>query len=120
MLKNSGEIILSIVCVILLVVLVDPFQWTMPNEIQMIVMALVVAAFGLYSGLLYRQKPVDERDAVHIHKASRMGYIGGIVLLVIAITIQTFMHSLDPWLVGVLVGMVVIKMIVLVWTRIRN
>jgi hypothetical protein len=118
--KSLVEIIVSVAFVVLLVLKVDPFHWTMPDEMQMVVLGLVIAAFGLHAGLVMRQKASDEREALHMHKASRVAYIGGIALLVTGVTVQSLTHSLDPWLVGTLAGMVILKMLALIWSRYRN
>ena len=118
--KSLVEIVVALVFVVLLILKVDPFHWTMPDEIQMVVLGLVIAVFGVHAGLVIRQKAQDERDALHLHKASRVAYIGGVALLVTGVTIQSLMHKLDPWLVGTLAGMVILKMLALIWIRYRN
>ncbi len=120
MLTILGEVILSVVFIILLLMKVDPFDLLMPNHVQMFILGLLVAAFGLYAGVLFRQRVRDEREALHLYRASRFAYIGGVTLLVVGITVQSFLGSLDPWLVWILAGMVIIKMTILIWSRIRN
>ncbi len=120
MLKNFGELLVSLVFLVLLGIKLDPFGWTMPDEIQMIVLCLLIAAFAIYAGLLFREKAHDEREEVHIHKASRAAYLGGISLLVLALVVQTLTKSMDPWVILILGGMILIKMFVLAWIRSRN
>lgn len=120
MLTIIGEVVLSVIFIILLLMKVDPFDLLMPNHLQMFILGLLVAAFGLYAGALFRQRIRDEREGLHLHRASRFAYIGGVTLLVAGITVQSFEGSLDPWLVYILAGMVIIKLAILVWSRIRN
>ena len=66
MLMNLGEVLVSAVFLVLLVLKLDPFGLLMPNRVQMAMLALVLAVFGLYAGIIFRQKARDERDALHI------------------------------------------------------
>ncbi len=120
MFANLREIIVSAAFVILLALKFDPLNWLMPTRSQVLVLCLLVAAFGLYAGILFRQKVRDEREALHLHRASRIAYIAGVAVLVAAIVIQSLMGMTDPWLFGVLGGMIIIKMAVLIWSRLRN
>jgi heme/copper-type cytochrome/quinol oxidase subunit 2 len=120
MLSNLGEIAVSVVFLLLLVMKLDPFDLLMPTRVQMIIICLVVAAFGLYSAVLFRQKARDEREAQHLYRASHFAYIGGTAILVAAITVQSFLGQTDPWLFGILAAMVIIKMVTLIWSRMKN
>ena len=111
MLMNLGEIVLSVLMIVLSVIKLDPFDWSMPTPVQMLFLGLLIAAFGLYSGLLYREKARDERDAYHLHKASRFGYIAGVTTLVAAIVVQSLNGTLDPWIVIALSVMIVAKLV---------
>ncbi|KGE72063.1 hypothetical protein DC28_08130 [Spirochaeta lutea] len=111
MLMSLGEIILSVLMVVLSVVKLDPFGWSMPTQLQMIILGLLIGAFGLYAGLLYRERPQDEREASHLHRASRLGYMAGVATLVVAIVVQSLNASLDPWVVITLSVMIVAKLV---------
>ncbi len=118
--RNVGEIVVSLVFVVLVVLKLDPFKWTMPDQVEMIVLALVVAAYALYAGLFFRERARDEREAYHLHFASRVAYLAGVGFLVVALIVQSIAHHLDPWLVGGLTAMVLVKMISLIWARLRR
>lgn len=118
--KNLSEILIALIFILLLFIKLDPFGITMPNEVQMLVLCLLIATFGLYAGILFREKAKDEREAYHLYKASRGSYFLGITILVIGIVIKSLNHSLDPWLVYTLSAMVITKLTILVWLRIRN
>jgi len=111
MLMNLGEIVLSLLMILLAVIKLDPFGWSMPTNMQMLVLGLLIAAFGFYSGLLYRERARDERDGLHLYRASRFGYIAGITALVAAIVVQSLQGALDPWVVVVLCVMIVAKLV---------
>ncbi len=118
--SSIGEIIVSAVFLVLLALKLDPLRLLMPNHMQMIVLALVVAVFGVYAGLLFRQKARDEREAFHLHRASAGAYVAGVALLILGIAFQSFSGKSDPWLFYILGGMVVAKMALLVWSHLRN
>ena len=118
--KNLGELVVSVVFLVLLAVKLDPFGWTMPDPAQMLVLALVIATFAVYAGVLFRERPEDEREAVHIHRASRVGYLAGVALLVAAITAKSLSQESEPWLFVVLAGMILSKLAARIWMRNRN
>ncbi len=120
MLMNLSEIVVSLIFVVLLVMKLDPFDLLMPNRVQMSILALLVAAAGVYAGIVFRQRARDEREALHLYRASRFAYIVGVALLVLAIVAQSFHGGADPWLFYILAGMVTVKLAILIWSRIRN
>lgn len=120
MLSNLAEIVVSLVFIALLALKLDPLHLLMPSRIQMTLLALLVAAGGLYAGILFRERARDEREALHLHRASRAAYIVGLALLVLAIVVQSFGRGADPWLFFILGGMVIAKLSILVWSRMRN
>ncbi len=120
MLSNLGEIVVSLAFIVLLALKLDPLDLLMPNKVQMSILALLVAAAGLYAGILFRQKARDEREALHLYRASRFAYVAGVALLVLAIVVQSFQGGTDRWLFYILAGMVLVKLVILIWSRIRN
>jgi hypothetical protein len=120
MLTNLSEIVVSLVFVVLLFLKLDPLDLLMANKVQMSILAVLVAAAGLYAGVLFRQRARDEREALHLYRASRFAYIAGVGLLVVAIALQSFHGGADPWLFYTLGGMVLVKLAILLWSRIRN
>jgi hypothetical protein len=121
MLSNLGEIVVSLAFIVLLALKLDPLDLLMPNKVQMSILALLVAAAGLYAGILFRQKARDEREALHLYRASRFAYVAGVALLVLGIVVQSFRGGgTDPWLFYILAGMVLVKLVILIWSRIRN
>jgi hypothetical protein len=120
MLSNLAEILVSLAFILLLALKLDPLRLLMPNRIQMSILALLAAAAGLYAGILFRQRARDEREALHLYRASRFAYIAGVALLVAGIVVQSFRGGADPWLFYILGGMVIVKLAILIWSRIRN
>lgn len=120
MLSSVAEIVVSLVFIALLFLKLDPFDFLMPTKVQMSILALLVAAAGLYAGILFRQRARDEREALHLHRASSAAYAAGVAILVIAIAWQSFSGTADPWLFYVLGAMVVVRIAILAWSRERN
>jgi hypothetical protein len=120
MLSNLAEVLVSLAFILLLALKLDPLRLLMPNRVQMSILAVLVAAAGLYAGILFRQRARDEREALHLYRASRFAYIAGVALLVLAIAFQSFQGKADPWLFYILGGMVLVKLVILIWSRIRN
>ena len=103
------EAVVSAILVVLLVFFIDPLQAWMPSASAMLFVALLVAVFGVFAGLVWRERAEDERDNLHRLLAGRMGFLTGAVVLVAGITVESVQHSLDPWLVYALAAMVFAK-----------
>jgi hypothetical protein len=112
----AKDIFIPASLVILLGLLLEPFGF-MPPMAAMTVLALVVAAFAAFSIFLWREKGADEREEAHIHKADRIGFISGALVLVAAIVAESLAHMLSPWLVAALMAMLVAKAFALVYER---
>lgn len=110
------DIIIPIVLIALLGILLEPFGF-MPPLAVMTVLALVVAAFVLFSLFLWREKGADEREEAHIQKADRTGFIFGALVLVVAVVAQSVMGMLSPWLVLALAAMIAAKAVALIYQR---
>jgi peptidoglycan/LPS O-acetylase OafA/YrhL len=117
---NSGRIIeflVALVLVVSAVLLVNPFELWMPDMMYMTVLAVVVAAFGVIAAFMVKERAGDERDESHRSFAGRAAFLVGSGILVIGIVAQTFSHTLDPWLVAALAGMVLAKVAVRRWSE---
>jgi len=118
--KNLSEILISACLIVVLAFKLDPFHWFMPNEVQMLILCLFAAGFALYAGVVFREKAHDERENAHLYLASRISYLVGIISLSLIIVIQDILHQLDPWLLLVLAIMILTKLLVLIYARIRH
>jgi hypothetical protein len=114
------ETILSVVFVVLLAACVDPLHLLMPSSLQMAALVALILAAAVYAGLLFRERPRDEREAAHLARSSRGGYLGGVVGLS-AYTVYNLIagRELDKAVVAVLAGMVILKLVLLLWHRKR-
>jgi len=118
--KALSETLLALAVLAVLFLKIDPFRWFMPTEAQMILLCVFAAGVALYAGVVFREQARDERESVHLYRASRWGYLVGVVSLSVLIVVQDVLHRLDPWLLVVLGVMVVTKLVILRWSDWRN
>jgi len=118
--KALSESLVAVAVLTVLFFKLDPFHWFMPTEMQMILLCVFAAAFALYAGVVFREQAKDERESNHLYRASRWGYLVGVVALSLLIVVQDVLHRLDPWLVAILGLMVVTKLVVLRWAQWRH
>jgi hypothetical protein len=115
--KTLSESLVALAVLAVLFLKIDPFHWLMPNELQMLVLCLFAAALALYAGAVFREKAKDERESSHLYRASRWGYLVGLVSISILVVVRDIQHKLDPWLLGILGVMVIAKIVVLRWAE---
>ncbi len=114
------EIIVSLVFIVLLVLLLNPFNFWMPTNMLMVMLVGLIIVFTLFASFVWRENAKDERELLHRMFAGRVAYLVGTGTLVLAIIIQCFLHQLDPWLVLVLVLMVLAKIVGIMYSRAKN
>lgn len=107
--NHTKEIIVSVVLVLLLVFILNPSLVFMPNSIHMMILVGLVVAFGLFASLILREEATDEREGVHRMLAGRIGFLAGSITILIGILYQSYLHTLDEWLVFTLVVMILAK-----------
>lgn len=105
------ELIISIVFIFLAAALTDMFHGFMPSQFQMMVLAVIVISYAVFSAFIFRERAHDEREEQHLYRSGRVAFLFGICILVVGIVIQTFRHALDPVLVWTLTMMVVVKLL---------
>ncbi len=91
--------------------LLDPLKLQMPENIHMATLACVVVLAGIFAAFVLSEGGGDEREGVHRAFAGRIAFFLGALVLIVGITVQTFAHALDPWLVYALVAMIAGKVI---------
>lgn len=114
-LPQISEGLVGIAIVVALVFLINPFNFLMTSAVTLtliMILAVSVIAFAIF---IWREKPHDEREALHGLVAGRISYFIGGVVLVTAIIAQSFQHHLDLWLASTLGAMVITKLIVNAW-----
>ncbi len=114
--NNLKEVSVASSLILLSVLLVNPFHLWMPDIFIMCVLFVVLILFVLFASFILREKIVDERDDQHRTLAGRNAFLAGSAVLIIAIVVQEYMESLDPWLVFILVVMLLTKIGTRMWS----
>lgn len=115
---SKREILLSIVLIVLVGVLCNPFDMFMPSMFQMVALGLLVVFVGLFTGLVVHESISDEREQLHRDQAGRVGYSAGLLVVLAGIVVQSLSHvPVDGWLLGALVSMVFFKVIARAYGR---
>lgn len=112
--KNNlifNELTLSVILVILLVLFLNPLDFLMPSPFVMMLIIFLIALFGIFTAVIWREKPKDEREGFHGMYAGRLAFLTGSTILVIGIIMQELRHVTDPWLIFALVGMIIAKIV---------
>ena len=114
------EIIISCVLVALSILFLDPggFFDSMPG--YMMASLVLLVCYVLFAAFIWRENGRDEREQFHKMMAGRFAYLAGVGVLVLGIILEELGHSLDPWLVIALSGMVLAKVAGLMYGRIRK
>jgi signal transduction histidine kinase len=107
--ENKSELLTGSILVVLLLLLLNPFDVLMLSNTSVMVLALFVVAFLVFVGLVWRSRAVDERELAHQHAAARVSYALGVNVLAIGIVVQSYMYELNFWLPLALGVMVLAK-----------
>ena len=118
--KNKKEIVVIGVLIILIILFVNPFYFWMPDSLEKVMLAGMIIVFGIFSNLVLKEKPQDEREKDHLMKSSRAGYLAGGITLMVIIVIQALQGEVDEWLLAALGVMVLVKFIVSLYNQKNN
>jgi len=116
--KNIQEIAISIILIILLGLLLNPF-W-MPDALVMTILICLVLVFAIFAIFVYRENSQDEREELHKLKSSRIAFLAGSLVLIAGIVIESLDHSLNIWLVLALGAMILSKLVGLAYNRVSS
>ena len=114
--NNIFEIVTTAFLVLIAVLLLNPFNFWMPDMMVMGMLVLTLVLFGIFATFVLREKTVDERDAVHETLAGRNAFLAGSAVLILGIVSEGYTHTVDPWLVVTLVVMIVAKIATRIWS----
>jgi len=114
--QNIKELISSIVLILLLVLVVNPFH-VMASGLFFVSLAALIVAFGVFAAFIMKEKATDERERAHRMGAGRAAFFTGSFIILLGIIAQVFSTGrIDPWLVATLVGMIIAKIFVRVYS----
>lgn len=114
--NNLMETLVTACLVILAILLLNPFEFWMPDMMVMALLAGTLGLFGLFASCIMRERMGDERDAQHRTLAGRNAFLAGSGVLTLGIVIQGYSHSVDPWLVIALITMIIVKIGTRAWS----
>lgn len=114
--NNLKEIIVTTTLIVLTILLLNPFNFWMPDTVIMCLLAITLGLFGIFASFVLGEKIIDERDRQHRTIAGRNAFLAGSGILTIAIVIQGYTHTVDPLLVTTLTVMIVVKIGTRIWS----
>lgn len=103
------EIALSIGLVALGVLVLNPFDFWMPDVLMFCMAAGGLVAFGFFGTFVLHERAHDERDMNERSLAGRLAFLAGSGVLLLAILVEGYAHAVDPWLVFALAAMLFTK-----------
>ncbi len=81
----------------------------MPPPFLSMLVIILIAIFGIFVAVVWKEHVHDEREGLHSMLAGRFAFLVGSSILVIGIIVQELRHTSDPWLIYTLVGMLIAK-----------
>lgn len=119
--RLKGELILSLILIGLTILFINPLQkiW-MPTMFMSMVLVGFIIAFILFAAFLWKEAHGDEREERHRLMAGRIGFLCGCGILVVGIILQSLNHTLDPWLLVSLCGMILAKLVARIYADTKN
>lgn len=87
----------------------------MPPPFLSMIAVFLIAIFGMFVAVVWKEQVRDEREGLHRMIAGRFAFLVGSSILVIGIIAQALDHASDPWLIYALVGMLIAKILGLIY-----
>jgi cobalamin synthase len=117
--KNDSlhEMVVGAGLIVLLILLINPFGILMPSRVTMLLLGGSAILSLLFISFIWKEAAHDERESLHRLLAGRIAFLAGAATLLLGITVQTFQHHLDPWLVIALGVMVLTKLLTRAYSR---
>ncbi len=114
--NNIKETIVTLGLIGIVVLLLNPFHFWMPDMMVLCMLAIALALFGIFASFILREGSIDEREDQHKSFAGRNAFLAGAGVLTLGIVVQGYTHTVDPWLVVALIVMVVTKIATRMWS----
>jgi predicted permease len=115
------EIILSLMLAGLLVFFVNPMDFWMPSDTDLMIVFGAIIIYAFFAVFVWKEKARDEREEEHKKFAGHIAFVVGTGLLIVGLLVQHFeMKMLDPWLVYTLAGMVMAKVLGRIYSDLRR
>lgn len=120
--KNNiiQEVSVSLILIVLLALLLNPFDLWMPSALFMMIVLGLAVVFAVFVSFVWKENTRDEREMLHKMLAGRIAYLVGAGMLVLGIIVQSFSHEIDPWLVLTFGVMILAKIAGIIYGRIKH
>lgn len=105
---SKSDVIIGGLAVLCVVLAMLPF---MPGELSMLLTGTFIVLFALFSMLIWRERPRDEREAEMVLASDRLGFLAGAVVLSLIVVVETLRHQNTRLFVAALVTMIIAKLI---------
>ena len=119
--KNNftGESVLAAATIVALVLLINPGNWFMSDMFVMSLTCIAAILLLLFVSFIFREQAHDEREQLHRYIAARLGYLGGVTVLMAMIVAHEFSHTRNDALIYALGAMLFMKVIGLMYAKKR-
>ena len=114
--KSIIEFFVATALVVILILILNPMHFWMPDMAHVTVLGLLLVIFVAYAAFALREEIVDERDALHRMFAGRAAFITGTTILTLGVFFGALEGEVDKWLVFTLVGMIIAKLATRLYT----
>lgn len=114
--NNIFETGVMIGLVVIVVLLLNPFHFWMPNMMVVGMLIATLILFGIFAAYILRETVGDERDEAHKALAGRNAFLVGSAILLLGIVIEGYTHNVDPFLVLAFTTMLVAKIATRMWS----
>lgn len=118
--KFIGELVLTCALIGLLLFFLNPLLVFLPRPMHPFMIPLLVILLIIFTGMLWKERPSDEREQLHTLIASRFAYFAGVATLTIALIIQHGQGTIDPWLIIAICIMLLAKIFGLLYGHLRH
>ncbi len=91
--KNKNvmkEPVIASILIILLVIFLNPFKLLMPPPFLSMLIIFLLAFFGIFVAIIWKEHPRDEREHFHRMLAGRYAFLAGSSILILIIGL--FLH----------------------------
>ncbi len=118
--SSLGEVLVIILLLAILILSINPSGLLMPMSMSMMVLVGFIVLFFVFAGLIWKESVHDERESLHRSEAGRWSFFVGLTMLAVGIVVESFSHSIDPWLVYALIGMIGSKLVSRMYHQRKN
>ena len=121
--KNNffiAEVTIAVALIALTLLLLNPVGSWMPDMATELLILGVLVIFAVFANFVWRESARDERELLHRLIAGRVAFLVGTAGLVVGVIAQALRGTVDPWLVGGLVVMVLAKIAGLVYSQLKH